>query len=180
MKIYTKTGDKGETSLRKGQRVKKSDPRIWLNGELDELTTVLGLARSFSKNIRTIEQVEEVQHDLFLIGAGETAGLDQRTKVLEKTIDEIGKDLPALKNFIFLGGSKSAGFLYLARSVCRRAERRAVETMGNPPSSQRDVGTSARQRSEILVYLNRLSDLLFVLARRENQINKVKEKILKK
>ena len=165
MKIYTKTRYKGETSLLGGLRVKKSDPRIDFNGELDELTAILGLAISFTKNKKTIESLEEIQHDLFLICAGETTGLAKRTKSLEKNIDEIEKDLPILKNFIFIGGARSAGFLHLARSVCRRVERRVVKL---------DL------QSEILVYLNRLSDFLFILARRENQINKVKEKILKK
>lgn len=171
MKIYTKTGDKGETSLRNGQRVKKSDLRIWVVGELDELTAVLGLAISFLKDGKTVQQIEKIQHDLFLVSAKETAGLAKRIKDLEKIIDETEKDLPPLKNFIFIGGSRSAGFLHLARSVCRRAERRLVETMGQKGQMGQD---------ETLIYLNRLSDLLFVLGRKENQINKVKEKILKR
>lgn len=137
-------------------------------GELDELTAVLGLAGSFSQNAKTLKEIEEIQHDLFLISAGEINGLIKRTKVLEKTIDEIEKDLPALKNFIYLGGSQTASLLHFARSVCRRAERRLIELMGQ------------RGQDETLIYLNRLSDFLFVLGRRENQLNKVKEKILKK
>ena len=160
MKIYTKTGDKGETSLLSGLRVKKSDPRIWVVGEIDELSSVLGLAGNQDK----------IQHDLFLISAavvGRKVNLDffkKRVEVFEKEIDALDKKLSPLHNFISPGGSQRAGFLHLARSVCRRVERRAVEF---------DL------QSEILVYLNRLSDFLFVLGRRENQLNKVKEKILK-
>lgn len=161
MRLYTKTGDKGETSLLGGLRVKKSDPRIWVVGELDELAAVLGLAGG----------MEKIQHDLFIISSAVVGGnenLDffkKRVEVFEKEIDALDKKLPSLHNFISVGGTQRAGFLHLSRSVCRRVERRAVEL---------DL------QSEILVYLNRLSDFLFVLARRENQLNKVKEKILKK
>lgn len=151
--------------------MKKSDSRIWTVGELDELAAVLGLAISFSKNQKVIKEIEEIQHDLFLICAGETAGLKKRTSDLEKAIDEIDKDLPVLKNFIFIGGSRSAGFLHLARSVCRRVERRVVAL---------DEKEGLEGKKGILVYLNRLSDFLFVLARFENFKNKVEEKILKK
>jgi len=130
MTIYTKTGDKGETSLRNGLRVKKNDPQIEFNGELDELTAVLGLVSSFSKNPKTILQIEEIQHDLFLICAGETDELEKRVKTLEKTIDEMEKDLSPLKNFIYLGGSQAAAFLHFGRSVCRRAERGLVGMTG--------------------------------------------------
>ena len=164
MTIYTKTGDKGETSLLGGLRVKKSDPRIWAVGELDELAAVLGLAGG----------MEEIQHDLFLISAAVVGGkvnLDffkKRVEVFEKEIDVLDKKLPPLHNFISVGGTQRAGFLHLGRSVCRRVERRLVGLDG------------LEGKEEIIVYLNRLSDLLFVLARFENQLNKVKEKILKK
>ncbi len=159
MKIYTKTGDKGQTSLGNGKRVSKSDPRIWLVGEIDELSSVLGLAG----------ELEEIQHDLFIISSC-VAGRDEdlnflkkRVTDFEKEIDSLDKKLPELHNFILPGGTQRAGFLHLARSVCRRVERRVAE-----------LGTQA----ELLVYLNRLSDLLFTLARFENSKNKVKEKIL--
>ena len=164
MTIYTKTGDKGETSLLGGLRVKKSDPRIWAVGELDELAAVLGLAGG----------MEEIQHDLFLISAAVVGGkvnLDffkKRVEVFEKEIDALDKKLPPLHNFISVGGTQRAGFLHLGRSVCRRAERQICQ-MGQ-------IG----QMSKILIYMNRLSDFLFVLGRKENQLNKVKEKILKR
>lgn len=146
--------------------MKKSDSRIWVVGELDELAAVLGLAGG----------MEEIQHDLFLISAAVVGGkvnLDffkKRVEVFEKEIDALDKKLPPLHNFISVGGTQRAGFLHFARSVCRRVERRLVEL---------DEKEGLGGKKEIIVYLNRLSDFLFVLGRKENQLNKVKEKILK-
>lgn len=188
MKIYTKTGDRGETSLGNGQRVKKSDPRIWLGGEIDELNSILGVASSFVKSKETFKILENIQRDIFIIGTiisgsnstvlfaeklclhrtveNTHAYLSKRVTEFEKTIDFLDKNLIPLRNFILPGGTAGASFLHLARSVCRRAERRLVE------AEEKDSG--------ILIYLNRLSDLLFILARNENRLNKTKEIIWKK
>lgn len=171
MKIYTRTGDKGETSLGDGTRVKKSDFRIELLGEIDELNAVLGLAGG----------LEEIQKDLYLISGiisgaknltiEQSNNFNNHVLDFEKEIDALDKKLPELHNFISVGGTQRAGFLHLGRSVCRRAERRAVEL-----DEKEELGG----KEGIIVYLNRLSDLLFMLARFENQTKKVKEKILKR
>ncbi|MBI2082949.1 MAG: cob(I)yrinic acid a,c-diamide adenosyltransferase [Deltaproteobacteria bacterium] len=167
MKIYTKTGDQGETGLFGGGRVKKSHPRIIAYGTVDELNAHLGQIRSKNPEASVDRLLDRIQNDLFTLGAelatpgGEklsgrgVSGLgDSDIHFLEETIDHYDEDLPPLKNFILPGGSDLAVSLHLARTVCRRAEREVVFLSENEVIE-----------NSILVYLNRLSDLLFVLAR---------------
>ncbi len=172
MKIYTKTGDDGTTGLFGGARVPKDSLRIESYGEVDELNGVIGLARSYD-SIRSDhdELLATIQEHLFVLGADLASPLDSSNKkfsiprvtsaeveCLEQAIDMLERGLPLLKNFILPSGSPAGATLHLARTVCRRAERRVV-TLYHAESS---VGTKPME------YLNRLSDLLFVLARSVN------------
>ncbi len=174
MKIYTKSGDQGQTSLLGGQRVGKNNRRIELLGTLDELNSVLGLALSAPTSRSAGHLLERTQRQLFTVGA-ELARLDLAqsrllekandwTGQLEREIDEHVERLPPLANFILPGGSPAAAAIHLARSVCRRAER--IFFAEQVPDGQW-VG----------VYLNRLGDWLFVLARLVNQANHQTETI---
>ncbi len=171
MKIYTKTGDDGETGLFAGPRVKKDDPRIEAYGTVDELNSVLGLVRCEKPPTEIDQLLARVQNELFDLGA-ELATPDPKSRgtnlvsaqhidALEKAIDKFDTDLSPLKTFILPGGTKPAAWLHLARTVCRRAERRVV-TLGDEPN--------ANLSPLAVIYLNRLSDLLFVLARAANQL----------
>ncbi len=170
MRIYTKTGDGGQTSLLGGARVSKDDPRIAACGAVDELNAALGAVRAFAE-AKLEALLLPLQKDLFAIGAQladpthEVAA--RRTKAavtsagvrrLERLIDARQARLPALRSFVLPGGSPAAALLHQARGVCRRAERSVVTL-----ARQADVDP------RILAYLNRLSDLLFVLARFENR-----------
>ncbi|HWV56177.1 MAG TPA: cob(I)yrinic acid a,c-diamide adenosyltransferase [Longimicrobiales bacterium] len=171
MRIYTKTGDRGETGLLGGGRVPKSHPRVEAYGEVDELNAVLGVALTFVADPAVRDRLESIQPDLFVIGAHLAAPEQQpgrrrpqlpdfpadRIATLEKWIDEGGAALPELRSFILPGGSAGGATLHLARTVCRRAERRVVALAAVDPVEP-----------DIIIYLNRLSDLLFVLARLEN------------
>ncbi|MBM4172152.1 MAG: cob(I)yrinic acid a,c-diamide adenosyltransferase [Ignavibacteria bacterium] len=170
MKIYTKTGDKGETSLHGGERVPKDDLRIHAYGTVDELNSILGIASLKISSMELKEVIKGLQNELFIVGADlATPELKKGKKLivdrvddklilkLEKIIDDFNSRLPELQNFILPGGSEGASFLHLARTVCRRAEREVVNLANNV-----DTG------KKIIIYLNRLSDLLFVLARFEN------------
>ncbi|MDD8017024.1 MAG: cob(I)yrinic acid a,c-diamide adenosyltransferase [Bacteroidota bacterium] len=168
MKIYTKTGDRGETGLFGGERVPKDALRIEAYGTVDELNSVLGIVRSLKPH-RTIEKIlAKVQNDLFVVGADLATPKGKKNSVipriknshassLEKIIDALEENLHPLKTFILPGGSVIASHLHFARTVCRRAERQAVRLSRNE-----DIGDA------IIIYLNRLSDLLFVLARFAN------------
>ncbi len=164
-KIYTKTGDKGETGLFGGSRVPKSHLRIETYGTVDELNSFLGLLRDSimeEDELRTV--LKNIQEDLFTIGAilATDPSKDMKTmelkedavEMLEKKIDEWEAQLPALKNFILPGGHPLVSFAHIARCVCRRTERLAVALNMEEPVEP-----------HILTYLNRLSDFLFVLAR---------------
>lgn len=167
MKIYTKTGDAGETGLFGGGRVRKDNPRVSAYGEVDEANAAIGLAASLEPAGFDAALLETIQRDLFTIGAELSApdpaklkraliGAPQVT-VLEAAIDRLDATLPPLKNFILPGGVTKAAAFHLARTVTRRAERAVV-------ALSRD-----QQINPIIVhYLNRLSDLLFVLARAVN------------
>lgn len=165
MKIYTRTGDSGETSLFGGARVPKDDPRIEAYGTIDELNSSIGVARATWPSSPIDSELHHVQSDLFDIGAYLAApGSDRfhgaapsRAADLEKAIDAMDAELPPLKQFILPGGSAAAAQLHVARTVCRRAERRVI--------ALRD--SSAGMRNTI-TYLNRLSDYLFVAARFAN------------
>jgi cob(I)alamin adenosyltransferase len=158
-KIYTRTGDAGETGLGDGARVPKDSPRIAVLGEVDELNSTLGvlLAEALPDEVRAV--LTDVQNDLFDLG-GEISipGRESMTAAqvtrLEHALDQCNAELAPLKEFILPGGSRAAALAHLARTVCRRAER-AMVTLGRGES----VNDVAR------VYLNRLSDLLFVLGR---------------
>jgi len=169
MKIYTRTGDEGQTSLLSGDRVSKCDEFIEAYGEVDELNSFVGLARAIVKESPLLDSLNRIQHDLHALCADLADPL--RTKKsskrmtaewaqrLEKEIDEYSKALPELKNFILPGGSELACRFHICRTVCRRAERRLVR-----------LSQSEKINLEIMIYLNRLSDLFFVLSRYANQM----------
>ncbi len=171
MKIYTKTGDDGTTGLYGGERVSKDHPRIATCGALDELNAVLGGALCLPLEPDTFVTLSKVQNDLFTLGAELATPSDHASKLaarsagvtaadiseLERVIDLKEGSLPPLKQFILPGGSEGAARLHLARAACRRAERALVALHRDQPV-----------RQEVLVYVNRLSDLLFVLARFAN------------
>ncbi len=158
-KIYTRTGDKGETGLGDGNRVYKDSLRIEVIGTLDELNSIIGmvLAHELPETIRT--SLENIQHDLFDLGGEfsipgyETIQASDVSR-LETQLDELNAELPALKEFILPAGGHATSHCHLARTVCRRAERRAMSL-----SRDDDINPAS------LAYLNRLSDLLFVIAR---------------
>ena len=169
MKIYTKTGDSGETSLFDNTRVSKADPRVDAYGEVDELNACLGAARAAGVDEEIGTLIESLQKDLFALGArladpsARIAPRVQKAAIgagdverLEKAIDGLDAALPPLRRFILPGGSASGSLLHLARAVCRRAERRVI---GLGPDAVEPV---------LITYLNRLSDLLFVMARAVN------------
>jgi cob(I)alamin adenosyltransferase len=167
-RIYTRAGDAGETSLGEGSRVAKTDLRIEAYGTVDELNSVLGLALSGRLPDELRPWLEQVQNDLFDLGADLSVPLEdakrERLRVtrsqverLEELCDLVNEQLEPLRSFVLPGGTEAAARLHLARTVCRRAERRAValaEEQGANP--------------EALAYLNRLSDFLFILARAAN------------
>lgn len=171
-KIYTRTGDAGETALFGGGRVPKSHPRVEAYGDVDELNAALGLARSIELMPRIDEVLVPLQRDLFAIGALlatpdrdkmkrhlEKASIDERrVSELERAIDDGDRELEPLKAFIIPGGTPKAAALHVARTVCRRAERRVIALMPSEEIPQ-----------IVVIYLNRLSDLLFTLARVANR-----------
>ncbi len=169
MKIYTRKGDSGETSLFGGQRVSKHAGRIEAYGTVDELNSILGFSLACSPSTRTTQILKDLQQQLFVLGADLATPSDAKTQVtrigsdeiehLESVIDELEEHLTPLKNFILPGGGTCGATLHMARTVCRRAERAAVGCLqsGNDPVT-----------NDSITYLNRLSDLLFVLARFEN------------
>ena len=171
MKIYTRTGDAGETGLFGGARVGKDDPRVEAYGTVDELNSCIGVARSLGPSAKTDTSLLQIQSDLFTVGAELACvpGKEDKLRMtvvgaadiarLEGFIDRSEVPLEALKNFVLPGGCPSAAELHRARTVCRRAERRTLT-----------AGRSSPIRSEVVIYLNRLSDLLFVLARYENHV----------
>jgi cob(I)alamin adenosyltransferase len=165
-KVYTRTGDKGLTSLIGGKRVSKDSSRVDAYGEIDELNAVLGIVRSQAKDdeIKTIISV--IQNDLFIIGADLASPMDimaprikaDNVRKLERTIDKFLKELEPLKEFILPTGTAGGHYLHLARTVSRRAERSIVKLKREETINE-----------DVLKYINRLSDLLFVLARIENK-----------
>jgi cob(I)alamin adenosyltransferase len=171
MRLYTKTGDDGTTGLFGGARVNKDSDRVDAYGTVDELNAVLGVARAAALPGELDALLSRVQSELFALGAeiactpGKEARLASRPigaehiAGLERAIDETDAALPALQNFVLPAGSAGAAALHHARTVCRRAERLVLR-----------AGRADPVRSELVVYLNRLSDLLFALARRANQL----------
>jgi len=180
MKIYTKTGDAGDTGLFGGGRVPKSHPRVEAYGDVDELNAVLGVVRAAEQMPRIDEVLVPIQRDLFAIGALlatpdrdkmhqhlEKARVDDaRIAELERAIDAGDAELEPLRSFIVPGGSPKAAALHVARTVCRRAERRVVS-----------LSEKVEVNQTLIEYLNRLSDFLFVMARVVNH-REGKEEIL--
>jgi cob(I)alamin adenosyltransferase len=176
MKIYTKTGDAGETGLFAGARVRKDDVRIEAYGTVDELNAAIGLARSERLPPEIEQALERIQSELFSVGAelatpdpakhGMMLVGEAQTKKLEAAIDHLEAGLPPLKQFVLPAGSRGGSLLHLARGICRRAERRVV-TLANAS----DITVS----STLITYLNRLGDYLFVAARFANQEAKAVE-----
>ncbi len=177
MKIYTKTGDSGETGLFGGSRVSKADPRVAAYGDVDELNAWLGLARASLANVPEAAELESmlvhIQRDLFALGSRladpghKIAGRVTKATIgasdiarLEGWIDQLEAHLPALTKFILPGGGAAGASLHVGRTICRRAERAMVALLHND---------SAAFESDLLVYVNRLSDLLFVMARSANR-----------
>jgi cob(I)alamin adenosyltransferase len=173
MKIYTKTGDKGETGLFGGERVSKNSQRIAAYGTIDELNAYIGLAVTEVKDGNVKEDLLNIQNKLFIVGTDLATPDNEKTKklkidrtpssfyeVIEKLIDSYEVKLEELKNFILPGGSKGAALLHVSRTICRRAEREVVA-----------LNSEVKIENNIIIFLNRLSDLLFVLSRFENKIS---------
>jgi len=164
MKIYTKTGDDGTTSLYGGTRLPKNHIRIEAYGTVDELNAWIGLVRDQMDNVHQVQVLKDVQDRLFTLGAHLASAPNKDmpvpdispadTEALEKEIDQITSELSPLKFFILPGGHRTVSELHLARTVCRRAERRVITLHAEQPVD-----------AMILIYLNRLSDYLFVLSR---------------
>ncbi|MEX0929915.1 MAG: cob(I)yrinic acid a,c-diamide adenosyltransferase [Balneolales bacterium] len=174
MKIYTKTGDTGETSLYGGQRVAKTNIRIEACGQVDELNSSIGLARSLGLRDEVGSLLHRIQNGLFVLGADLATPPSKKTKAeritasqidfLEKSIDAFQGELEPLTYFILPGGSPGAAALHLSRTICRRAERFCIRC-----AETEDIS------NEAVIYLNRLSDLLFVLTRLENKHAGIRE-----
>jgi cob(I)alamin adenosyltransferase len=176
VKIYTRSGDAGETALFDGTRVSKADPRVAAYGDIDELSAALGVARAAGLDGELDAAIVQIQRDLHAVAARladpgariaarvEKARLtDEDVARLEQLIDGFEAELPALRHFLLAGGSRPGAALHLARAVCRRAERHIA---GLGPQEAPPV---------VLAYVNRLSDLLFVLARLVNHRSGVRE-----
>ncbi len=175
MKIYTKTGDKGQTSLYGGTRVSKDHERINAYGTIDELNSFIGMVGDLDTDKERVSFFRIIQSRLFTIGSSLAAETD-RTKdikpdleeedilALENAIDDMNASLPAMKNFILPGGHQLVSSTHIARTVCRRAERLVISLSGH--ENVEDI---------VIKYLNRLSDYLFVLARKQGQELKIEE-----
>jgi cob(I)alamin adenosyltransferase len=171
MKIYTKTGDQGETGLFGGGRVRKDDARVEAYGAVDELNAFLGFARAAGLSPENDARAQRAQNELFTVGStlatpagtkaeGHIPRIDEAwARGMEESIDRIDGQVPKLTQFVLPGGVAGAAALHLARSVCRRAERRVSALAAREPIP-----------ASVLIYLNRLSDLLFMMARLENQV----------
>lgn len=176
MKIYTRTGDDGTTGLIGGSRVKKHNIRLEAYGTIDELNSYIGLIRSMQTDLPTDKILEIIQNKLFVIGANlatdESISLIKKQlpcqktdiELLENEMDEMNTSLPELRNFILPGGCQASSFCHVARTVCRRAERHIVEL-----SENKEVDLN------LIKFINRLSDYLFVLSRKINLDQKAAE-----
>jgi len=168
MKIYTKKGDQGTTSLFGGKEIKKNNIRLHAYGTVDELNSTLGITLTHDVSKKGKDILEELQDQLFVLGADLATLSTKKARIdrisedhvdqLERWIDELDNDLPPLTSFILPGGAPAGASLHFSRTVCRRAERFTAELLDSGEANQ-----------YTLIYLNRLSDLLFVLARFENQ-----------
>jgi len=177
MKIYTKTGDKGETALYGGTRVSKASARVESYGTIDELNAFIGSAKSEISDEKVLSQLKKIQFDLFTVGSESATPADKmllangkprlpliisekEIEELELWMDDFDKELEPLQFFILPGGGKAATSLHVARTVCRRAERALVF-----------LNETEEVRPELIKYLNRLSDYLFILARYISKLN---------
>jgi len=167
MRVYTRTGDDGSTGLIGGTRVKKYDLRLEAYGTVDELNSWIGLIRSQEISLEDVSDLIEIQNTLFIIGAqlatdtsvteipGKWESCDEKSAILEKRMDQILDTLPPLTNFLLPGGNNAVSYCHIARTVCRRAERRTYQ-----------LSAEISVPSDVLRYLNRLSDFLYVLSRK--------------
>ena len=167
--VYTGRGDRGRTDLSSGERVSKSSERIRAYGTVDELNSLVGVCRSHADEKE--EELEEIQNELHILQA-ELANRDPDTRLTENNIERLEdrcdyfqEECPPLRSFVLAGGCKSAAQLHNARSVARRAERKIVR-----------LDQDEELREEVLAYINRLSDLFFLMARHENHLEGVEEK----
>ena len=167
-RVYTKTGDKGETSLVDGRRVSKASKRVDAYGDVDELNSILGISLQYIKDSEILDVLNSIQNDLFILGGDLATPNDfeaeiprisqEMTQKLEKLIDSYNSEVGDLKEFILPAGKGASPYVHLARTVCRRAERKVVDL-----SAEEKINESA------IIFLNRLSDLLFVIARLLNK-----------
>ena len=181
MKIYTKTGDKGETSLYGGTRVSKAAARVESYGTLDELNAFIGLAKAEISDEKVLNQLQKIQFDLFTVGSEAATPTDklilangknrldlmiseEEISELEHWMDDLDAELEPLQFFILPSGGKAAACIHVCRTVCRRAERAMVH-----------LNETEEVRPELIKYLNRLSDYLFILARYISKISGEKE-----
>ncbi len=172
MKIYTKSGDRGETTLFGGQRVSKNHSRIDAYGTVDELNAILGMVRSAKPDPLLDGILYRLQHELFELGADLATPFDKNQRIerigddhiriLERDIDRLESALEPIKYFILPGGTSGASLLHFARTVCRRTERLCITCRESEPVSDK-----------VIIYLNRLSDLLFVMARFQNRAGNI-------
>jgi cob(I)alamin adenosyltransferase len=187
LKIYTGTGDRGKTSLFSGERLFKDNARVDAYGDIDELNSILGaLTAHLSDQKVRIRELRQIQSDLMQLSAWLATTPDsdliealaeitpEQIAFLEMAIDRLQQDLPVLKGFILPGGHIAAAWAHVARTVCRRSERKVVPLLKNLPA-----GKAAGQYRKSLAYLNRLSDYLFVLARYCNHIHGFSDKLWK-
>ncbi|QQS36923.1 MAG: cob(I)yrinic acid a,c-diamide adenosyltransferase [Ignavibacteriales bacterium] len=179
MKIYTKTGDNGETGLFGGERVSKNSSRIEAYGTVDELNSFIGLAIIECNSAEVKILLQKIQNKLFVLGSDLATPDTEKNKKLnitrvtpefaaeiENAIDYYTAQLDELKNFILPGGSKGSSLLQVCRTICRRAERKVVA-----------INDGVKISSEVIIYLNRLSDLFFVLSRFENKVSNIPDVI---
>lgn len=171
MPIYTRTGDKGQTSLLGGTRVPKYHPRVEAIGTVDELSSSIGLSLAFLSNQKLKKELTKIQNDLYKISSSLASpalsvvvGLDKRVAEFEKLIDVLTTQMPPLKNFLLPGGGKAGASLHVCRAIARKSERRVVALFDKDGID-----------SNIIIYLNRLSDLLFTMARFSNFKDQQKE-----
>lgn len=167
--VYTGRGDMGKTDLSSGERVSKSSERISAFGTIDELNSLVGVCRNYTDDKK--EELQDIQNELHILQA-ELANREPETKITQDNIDGLEdfcdhyqKECPPLRNFVLAGGTESASHLHHARSVARRAERKIVK-----------LDEQEELREEVLAYINRLSDLFFLMARHENFLEGVEEK----
>lgn len=176
MKIYTGFGDEGDTALFGGETVRKNNIRVEMYGTLDELNSIIGLLRNKNSDVQIENILKNIQSEIFIYGseiatpqAAERESFTERISekqavVLEQAIDLLSEKLPPIKKFVLPGGSEASCYAHLARTVCRRAERVLIR-----------LSEEIEVRGSLIVYLNRLSDLLFTIARYQNKLQNIED-----